>query len=345
MGASHFVERLWFEQSMPARLSRVALAPAAAAYALVAASRRNLYDRRVLPTHTPAIPAISVGNLTVGGTGKTPVAAWIAAALRDRHCHPGIALRGYAGGDETAVHRILNSDVPVVADPDRLAGIRALARAGCDIAILDDAFQHRRVRRALDVVLVSADAWPDVRWPLPSGPWRESLHALRRADLVLITRKSASSATVEAVRDAVHRVAPRVSDAVVALQLDELRTLDGRMEPLSTLRGARVCAVAAIGWPAAFSAQLEAAGASVDPLFFRDHHDYSPADVAAIILRSSSGARILCTLKDAVKLAGQWPREAPPIWYVSQRLELERGADAVYAALDAAIRLRPSSST
>src|SRR5215472_1325094 len=216
MGASHFVERLWFEQSMPARISRVALAPAAAAYALVAASRRNLYDRHVLRTHTPALPAISVGNLTVGGTGKTPVAAWIASSLRDRHCHPGIVLRGYAGGDEAAVHRTLNPDVPVVVDPDRLAGIRALARVGCDVAVLDDAFQHRRVRRVLDVVLVSADAWPDVRWPLPSGPWRESLHALRRADLVLITRKSASSATVDAARDAVRRVAPDVSGAVVA---------------------------------------------------------------------------------------------------------------------------------
>src|SRR5215469_1243091 len=137
MGASHLVERLWFERSVPARLSRVALAPAAAAYALVAASRRNLYDRRVLPTHKTAIPAISVGNLTVGGTGKTPVAAWIARALRARHCHPGIALRGYGGGDEIEVHRLLNPDVPVVADPDRLTGIRSLAAAGCDIAILD----------------------------------------------------------------------------------------------------------------------------------------------------------------------------------------------------------------
>ncbi len=345
MAPSHLVERLWFERSVPARLSRLALAPAAAAYALVAASRRGLYDRRALRTYEPVIPAISVGNLTVGGTGKTPVAAWIARSLRDRGRRSGIALRGYAGGDETAVHRILNPDVPVAADPDRLAGIRVLAAAACDVAILDDAFQHRRVRRALDVVLVSADAWPDVRWPLPSGPWRESLHALRRADLILITRKAAPSAAVDAAHDAVQRAAPGVGNAVVALYLDELRTVDGRTQPLSTLRGSRVCAVAAIGWPAAFAAQLEAAGARVDPVFYRDHHDYTSADVAAIIRRAPVGTTVVCTLKDAVKLAGQWPREAPPIWYVSQRLEVERGGEAVQAALDAVSRLKPTSAT
>jgi len=322
----------------------MALAPLAVAYAGIAETRRRLYDHHVLPSHATAIPAVSVGNLTVGGTGKTPVAAWVVHALRDRGRHPGIVLRDYATGDEVAVHQALNPDTPVVANPDRVAGIGTIASQGCDIAVLDDAFQHRRAQRAVDLVLVSADAWAEARWPLPAGPWREPLRALRRAQVVLVTRKAADAVAVAAVTMAVRRSAPDVPDALVSLRLDALRTLAGDVRSLATLRGTRLCAVAGVGWPSAFFAQLEEAGAEIDAVVFPDHHRYTVADVAAIRQRATAAATVVCTLKDAVKLGGLWPREAGPIWYVSQRVEFERGVESVYAALDAAHRVRLVSS-
>jgi tetraacyldisaccharide 4'-kinase len=116
------VERLWYGAGAPARLARALLAPAAWTYAGVTAVRGTLYDRGVLRTHVPAIPVLSLGNITVGGTGKTPVAAWAAARLHERGARPAIVLRGY-GGDEPLVHERLNPDVPVIADANRVRGV------------------------------------------------------------------------------------------------------------------------------------------------------------------------------------------------------------------------------
>jgi tetraacyldisaccharide 4'-kinase len=338
------IDRLWFSQSPRARALRAVLAPLAAGYGGIAAVRRGLYDRRMLPTFEPAIPAISVGNLTVGGTGKTPIAAWLAGALVDRGQHPGLVLRAYGDGDEAEVHRILNPTVPITTDADRVAGVAVAATEGCDVAVLDDAFQHRRVRRALDLVLVSADSWPPVRWLLPAGPWREPLHALRRASMVVITRKAAPSSTVAAVRAAVSAAAPGVDVVVASIVPDTLCTLAGTQRPISSLRGSHVRAVAGIGWPPAFFEQLAAAGADVDALPFPDHHRYSVADVARIRRYPVPGTTTVCTLKDAVKLGPLWPREAEPLWYVSQRVEFDFGVESLLAALDAIRRIRPVSS-
>jgi tetraacyldisaccharide 4'-kinase len=338
------VDRIWFDDSPGARATRAVLAPLAAVYGAVAAVRGALYDRRVLPTFEPAIPAVSVGNLTVGGTGKTPIAAWLVATLTDRGQRPGLVLRDYGDGDEAAVHRILNPTVPIISDADRVAGIARVAADGCDVAVLDDAFQHRRVRRATDVVLVSADAWPSARWLLPAGPWREPLRALRRASMVIITRKAASDMDVTSVRAAVAAAAPAVPVAVAALVPDALRTLAGDERPLASLRGAHVRAVAGIGWPPAFFAQLADAGADVDAVPYPDHHRYSAADVARIRRYEVPETLPVCTLKDAVKLGGLWPRAAEPLWYVSQRVEFDFGVELVLAALDSVRRIRPVST-
>jgi|SRR5579883_1445579 len=344
MPLSDAIERIWYGRSAGAGAARLALSPLAAAYAAVAGVRNRLYDAGLLPATEPAIPAVSVGNLTVGGTGKTPIVAWIVAAARDRGCRPGVVLRGYRDGDEADVHRTLNPHVPVIASADRVAGIRALIERGCDLAVLDDAFQHRRTQRTLDVVLVNADRWAGVRWPLPAGPWREPVSSLRRAQLVLITRKVATAAMVDTVRRALERALSRGAApvAIVSLVPASLRTLDRGAAALGSLRGARVRAVAGVADPAAFFAQLRAAGARVDGIAFRDHHRYTAADVAEIRRRAPPGVTVICTLKDAVKLGALWPREAEPIWYVSQRVEFERGGEVVQAALDAVSRVRPA---
>src|SRR5205814_8266037 len=179
------VERVWFGDDILARAARVALAPSEALYRVSMGVREALYDAGVLATHDPVLPTLSVGNVTVGGTGKTPVAAWIATELIERGARPAIVLRGY-GDDEPLVHARLNPTVPVIVAADRVQGIARARDAGATIAVLDDAFQHRQVSREADVVLVSADGWSPAPRLLPAGAVREPVAALRRATIVVV---------------------------------------------------------------------------------------------------------------------------------------------------------------
>jgi tetraacyldisaccharide 4'-kinase len=180
-----------------------------------------------------------------------------------------------------------------------------------------------------DIVLVSADARVGSRALLPAGPWREPLRSLRRATLVIITRKAVDLATADGVAA---MIGGGVPTAVAALTADALRTLDGATRALESLRGQTIHAVAAIGDPAAFFAQLRSAGAKVVTHTFRDHHAYGPDDVARLV-RAADGAAVVCTLKDAVKLGPLWPRQCEALWYVSQRVTFDRGIEVVQSAV------------
>ena len=339
------VERIWYGSDAGARFMRALLAPLAAVYRGVAGIRNGLYDAGILRAGVLSLPAISVGNLTVGGTGKTPITAWLAHGLRQRGARPAVLLRGY-GGDEELVHRCLNPDIPVITSGDRLKGAALAERSGANVVILDDAFQHRRVARAHDVVLISADERADAPRLLPAGPYREPPSAARRASLVLVTRKSASRIDAERVAADVRRVAPNVSMAFVHLRLAQLREVNGSgRRPLSWLEGKDVLALAAVGHPRAFETQITAAvesrtegdsvrgGKDVEVRFFPDHHAYTDLDVEDLV--RAAAARIpVCTLKDAVKLAAIWPRAAPALWYVSQQIDVESGGDAIDRLLE-----------
>lgn len=333
------IHRLWFDAGVTGKMARVALWPAEAAYRVVSGARSTLYDRGLRAERQPPIPALSVGNLSVGGTGKTPVAAWMARRLLGAGASPAIVMRGY-GDDEPLVHLRLNPDIPVHIAPDRLAGTVAAAAEGADCVVLDDAFQHRRVARVVDAVLVSAEQWSDHVRLLPAGPWREPAGALARATLVLVTRKSADRSRALAVAQALSsHTAARV--AVVSLALGHLMGEEGTM-PLESIRGRKLLAVAGIGDPTAFRRQLEAAGATVRTAFFGDHHRYSQADVAAMASTVRADELIVCTLKDYVKLARNWPRVSPSLWYVSQRVAPESAENAITSALDSVLRARHS---
>jgi tetraacyldisaccharide 4'-kinase len=299
--------------------------------------RGVLFDRGALAIHAPPVPAISIGNLSVGGTGKTPVAAWIARSLLDAGARPAIVMRGH-GADEPLVHARLNPDVPVIAEPDRLRGARDALAAGADCIVLDDAFQHRRIARAVDVVLVSADRWDGRVRLLPAGPWREPLAGLRRATLVLVTRKAVDLSRARSVASelAGHTSAPV---AIAALALGPLAS-NGEELPTSALAGRRVLAIAAIGDSEAFREQLQLAGATVRAAFFGDHHRFTRDDARELANRISAGEWPVCTLKDYVKLAPLWPAAASAIWYVSQRVAPESGEMAVQQALDSVLRAR-----
>ncbi|MGI8618370.1 MAG: tetraacyldisaccharide 4'-kinase [Gemmatimonadaceae bacterium] len=335
------IESLWRSDTPAARAARALLLPAERAMAGVVAVRNTLYDRGTLASHPTAIPAVSVGNLTVGGTGKTPVAAWIARSLAGRGASPAVVLRGY-GDDEPLVHAVLNPAIPVVVSPDRARGVADAAARGADVAVLDDAFQHRRVARAADIVLVAADGWSIPRRLLPSGPWRESLEALRRADLAVITSKAASETEIAAARMAMTAAAPGTPIAGINFDLGELYRFGdpGARLPLGGLSGASVLGIAAVGNPDAFFAQLRRAGASVAARAFPDHHRFTREEVEALAGLAPRGGMAVCTLKDAVKLAPLWPADAPALWYVSQPVRVGWGAELFERLMDALLARR-----
>jgi tetraacyldisaccharide 4'-kinase len=341
------VEHLWYGKDPASAFARTLLTPASLVYGGAVGMRDALYDIGWLRTHHAPISVVSVGNLTVGGTGKTPVAAWIARGLAARGARPAIVLRGY-GDDEPLVHRSLNRSVPVIVGADRLAAVERAATDGADVAVLDDGFQHRRIARDVDIVLVSADQWTgDVRL-LPAGPWREPLHAIRRATLVVVTCKASCDDAVDRVHDRLATVAPMVPRVSVRIvPLDLVNTIDrGETRPLSSLAGVRVGVVVSIGDPTAFMSQVSGLGsrfnAKVDARLFPDHHAFTDREVAEVARDLKHVDMVLCTLKDAVKLAARWPRLGPPLWYVSQDVQVERGVGGLDSVLDGVVRARAS---
>ena len=328
------LEALWTGRGRRARAARALLAPAEAIYRVVVTARGALYDRKVFRAEDFSIPIVSIGNLTVGGTGKTPVAAWIASRLVAKGVTPGIVLRGY-GGDEIIVHQRLNEGVPVIASADRVRGIREAIAQGVDAVVLDDAFQHRRAARDSDVVLVNADAWSGSPRLLPAGPWREPLRAAKRATLAIITRKIADRSKVEDVRRALANAAPHVPVATAHLAPGDLRsTTTGQSLPLHVLQGADLTAIAAIADPNSFFRQLTELGAVVRPHSFADHHAFTRREASDLAGHASGSDFVVCTLKDAVKLESMWPAEAGSLWYVSQRLRIEDGQEHIDRLLD-----------
>jgi tetraacyldisaccharide 4'-kinase len=339
------VDTLWYGGGIAPRLARGALLPASLLYEAGARLRDWRYSNQSGAVVEPVIPAVSLGNLTVGGTGKTPLAAWAASSLRERGGKPAILMRGY-GDDEPLVHARLNPDVPVIADADRIRGAMRARELGADCAILDDGFQHRRIARVSDWVLVAAERWRDDLRMLPAGPLREPASALARADVLVITRKSASLAEAKELGA---RLGARFHQLGVAVcHLAPQAVIDARTGaqlPLAWLAGKRMTASAAVAAPDAFVAQVRAAGAEIDELPFGDHHAFSDADVHSLVAAAGRGDGLICTLKDAVKLAPRWPPAAAPLWYVSQIATIERGEALLARALEAVLAARQGASS
>jgi tetraacyldisaccharide 4'-kinase len=322
------LDQLWESGNWSARVARAALTPLGWAFGAAVALRNHAYDSEWLGSEPLALPTISVGNLTVGGTGKTPVSAWLASRLRAAGARPAIVLRGY-GGDEPLVHERLNPGTPIIVDRDRVRGVERAKAAHATVAVLDDGFQHRRAQRDADIVLLSADRFGPVR-TLPAGPWREPLTALARARMVIVTRKHASPLRARELLSHAMRFASGASGGVIHLSMDALMPWgSGPSRSLEALSGRAVLVISAIGDPRAFESQLRSVGARVDSAAYPDHHRFSQSDAAQLAERAAAAAYVVCTLKDAVKLALFWPRAAPPLWYLSQRVIVESGGEVL----------------
>ncbi|HEV8264264.1 MAG TPA: tetraacyldisaccharide 4'-kinase [Gemmatimonadales bacterium] len=329
---------LWWSRDPVARVARGLLLPVALLYRGVMAARSAAYRRGWLRARRLPLPSVAVGNLAVGGAGKTPFAAWVAAFYARRGERPGVLLRGY-GGDEHRVHERLVPGAIVVPDPDRLRGAERARAAGAQVLVLDDAYQRLNVARDLNVALFNTETARAAPWPLPAGPWREALGALARADLIVVTRRRAS-------RDEAGRLAqrlaarwPAIPVAAVHLAVDRLEGMrSGRRAKLAELAGKRVVVAAGIADPASFAVQVRASGAIVQLVAYQDHHAYSPGDVARLVRAAATADYVVVTEKDAVKLRDQWPADAVEPLVAVLQLQWELNGDAVERALEGILR-------
>lgn len=343
---ARLVRRLWRRRSWKARAARAMLLPFSALYGAAVTLRAVPYRLRIAQPRRLPLPAIAVGNLSVGGTGKTPLVAWIAAECRRTGRRPGILLRGY-GRDEVLLHGQLTPDAVVVANPDRVAGAEVARAHGADVLVLDDAFQVLDTARDLNIALLAAEQAGESPWMLPAGPWREGCGALGRADLLIVTRKRADGETAGALADRLRARWPDTPVAAVRLGLAGLVGLrSGTSAPLDVLRGRRVVAAAAIADPESFAVQVRAAGATVQLTAFQDHHEFSAADVARLVQGAAAADYLVVTEKDAVKLRALWPDGRPEPLVVRLELTWERNREAVDAAIARvlAIPVHPASS-
>jgi tetraacyldisaccharide 4'-kinase len=309
-------------QNPPASRRSTLLQPLAVLYGGLVRARNWRYERMAGASHAVDVPVISVGNLTVGGTGKTPLVVEIVTRLQAAGRQPAILTRGYAArpgqeADEVREFRLAVPNVPVVVNPNRLAGAAHARRVyHADCLVLDDGFQHRRLRRDLDIVLIDAlDPWGGRRL-LPAGRLREPLANLRRADWLIITRTNQVDPTlVQEIVAELHTHAPGVPVSKAAVAPSGFISGNGHVEPPAALAQHRVLPVCGIGNPTSFTRLVgELARIIGEPLIFPDHHHYSRRDAERIatIARQRQVECVVTTRKDWVKLSECWPHADGP---------------------------------
>jgi tetraacyldisaccharide 4'-kinase len=308
-----------------ASLARATLLAAETPYTLAVRWRNWKYDRSRKSINRVAVPVVSVGNLTLGGTGKTPMVKWLARELASRGRQPAIVSRGYGavgghGNDEARELRQALPDVPHVQDRDRVAAACvAVDYHGCDVVLLDDGFQHRRLARDLDIVLLDALEPFGFDHVFPRGTLREPADGLRRANVVCLSRADAiTEEERRRIRDRATKLAPHAVWCEVTHAPSRLVNTQRAVESLDVLRGSRIAAFCGIGNPAGFRHTLAGLGGSVTAFReFADHHAYSERDVASLSKWAglSPADVIICTAKDLVKLRTSTLADKP-LWAV-----------------------------
>jgi tetraacyldisaccharide 4'-kinase len=274
------------------------LTPFSLLYRVIVWLRRIAYRAGVLPSYRLEKPVIIVGNLTAGGTGKTPLVAWLTGYLRQKGCRPGIVARGYGGkashwplqvrpdsdpgivGDE-AVMLAGITGCPMAVAPDRVAAARELLdHCDCDLIISDDGLQHYALQRDLEIAVIDGVRRFGIGFLIPAGPLREPLRRLREVDLVVVNGLAGEG---EYPMRMLTGTARGIREPKLQRELEDFR-------------GQSVHAVAGIGNPARFFNELRQHGMQVEGHVFPDHHRFEPEDI-----QFGDNRPVLMTEKDAVK--------------------------------------------
>jgi tetraacyldisaccharide 4'-kinase len=312
-------EVVWPRRGLRGWAAWLALQPASGLFAAGVALRDLGYRIGLLRIQRAGIPVVSVGNLSVGGTGKTPITLWLAQQLAAQGSHVGILLRGYRGRarDVTLVSRGAGPEVDVDTAGDeavmlaksfagvvltarrRADGVAAAERLGCDVVVLDDGFQHRALARDFDLVLLSGGP----RGMLPAGPMRERVSALKRADAVALVDKNDEGVPTAASAASARARKPVFTVRFVAQALIESDGGHWRARPIGVVSGRRVAIVAGIAEPGPFYAAVRRWEAQIQEVFeYPDHHRYTQADWQRLSRDTREVDFIVTTEKDLVKL-------------------------------------------
>ena len=321
-------------------------------YSLVTLFRNWLYTQGWLRIHRVGVPVLCVGNLTTGGTGKTPLVVWLARLMGQKGLRAAILTRGYkANGRKTPYGVTTNTDdpaelaqacpgVPVIVNPDRVAGAaEAIRNHGVQVLLMDDGFQHRRLGRDLDIVTVDATCPFGYGRLLPAGLLREPLSGLARAHAVVLTRSDqVSEETLAEIETRIRRINP---DLVVARSVHApvgACRSDGLEIPAGKLRGKRIFAFCGLGNPTAFFATVQACGCVLaGSRAYDDHYAYAQRDLADLCqaARSCGAELLLTTQKDWTKIASLTrPDEAVPTAYLAVELRFTAGGDSLRALIE-----------
>ncbi len=333
-------------------------------YGVAVRLRNRLYDHRLLPIRPLPCPAISVGNLTVGGTGKTPLTSHVTAVLLESGYRAGVISRGYRrlggeapllvsdgkslladaarAGDEPYLIARDNPSAGVAVGADRLAAARLLAAFRPEALVLDDAFQHRRVGRDLDLLVIdAADPWGNGRM-LPFGPLREPMAAISRAGAVVITRGNGHCPP--AIRHVLDRHNPRVPLFHARIAARRFVGIDGAAIDLVALKGFSAYVFSGIARPDRFEAELASLGVRLcGTRRFPDHHPFREADLSGLAEEARrAGAEVLVTTeKDLVRLKASI-EGAPPLFAMALGVDFPHGPGPTQILLDCvAGKLRP----
>lgn len=308
-------------------------------YTWVVQFRNRRYDTGKTPIHSVEIPVISVGNLSVGGTGKTPMVYWITRTVRARGLRVAVISRGY-GAEEGDSNDRSDGAGPAVArraasgEPrsSRAAAQCAIEELEMQVILLDDAFQHRRIHRDLDIVLLDALEPFGFEHVFPRGTLREPLAGLRRANVAVLSRADMiSESERDEIRRRVLRIAPEIAWAEVTQFTEAFLNASGKTCPIEKLQGKRVAAFCGLGNPAGFLGTLSSCGLiPVDFREFPDHHRYGKADIEQLIAWADklSVDAILCTHKDLVKIDID-RLGTTPLWALTIGIRFLRGEETL----------------
>ncbi|MCP4452871.1 MAG: tetraacyldisaccharide 4'-kinase [Planctomycetes bacterium] len=333
---------------------RILLWPLAKAYGLAILGRTLLFRYSILPSYTPPCPVICIGNLTTGGTGKTPLVAWLCHHLsEERSLSVTVLTRGYKSADtqtdEPAMLEKQLGNVPVIVNADRIEGTKtALARGPVDVFVMDDGFQHLRLARDLNILTLDATNPFGFEKLLPAGLLREPITAIKRAQCIVITRSDQiPRGKLDTLRRRVECMCPGMALATTVHAPAQVHFAGAPSESFDWLKGRSVFAFCGIGNPQAFFTTVEQIGARlVGTHVFDDHHHCTSSEFHDLHEQAlQNGAYILLTTeKNFPDIASMNTQSDLPVGYLAVKMTFESGEDRVKELIEQALASRISPS-